>query len=284
MKNINSKLKIALVVIAILILLLSILLAFLFVTKDERAQDFNNNQQNNENPVIPEIEEEEKEEIIDIPSLEGKDAFEILDVLIAKYGEPETTISYQQGLVEVLKEMRDQENPTFETVTWVDIKYGYNFTFNFWTDASLGREDSYYITGHKNKGNSLEEIFGLLNVPRDSNDFVIEITDLGGAVFNVGITPKSVAQTEPPEILEELEELAREEVLEILQINAEKKWRSDPARANLEYDNQVQAYEWVIKQTKYLDLMNKAKREWKHDYVMVKWKYDKLVEAHEATL
>lgn len=223
-------------------------------------------------------EEEEKTIILDIPSLSNKDAFEILDILTSEYGEPNPV-----GLIDVLKEIRGLEEPTFETVTWVDIKYGYNFTFNFWTDGSLAREDSYYIIGYKSKNHTIDEILQLTKLDKDDTNFIFNITDLGGAVFNIGITPIEAAQKEPPGE-EKPEELSRNEILEILEENARKKWEEDPARFKLEYESQVKAYDWVISQKDFLDIMEKAMEEWEHDYVMVKWEYEKRVKEYQETL
>ena len=271
-KDINRMLKIILIIFVVLIVLLSIILAFLLINK-ESENDLPKQDQEETNE-----EDEEKTRILDIPSLSQRDAFEILDIMIAEYGEPNP-----KGLIKVLKELRGEEVPTFQTVTWVDIKYGYNFTFNFWTDGSLAREDSYYIIGYKSKGHTLEEILRLTNLERDSTDFIYKITDLGGAVFNIGITPKEAALKEEPGE-KEIEEFTREEILEILQKNAETKWKNDAARIKLEYENQVKAHDWVISQTQYLDIMQIAKQEWGHDYVMVKWEFEKEVKAYEATL
>ncbi len=278
MRNINDKLKLALKFVVAVIVILLIILTILLVTKESNSNNGDNIQNGKPIEENNNTADEAKEEILDITALNEKDAFQILDILLEKYGEPRP-----QGLIAIIKELKE-ESPKFETATWTDIKHGYNFAFNFWTDGSLGREDTFYITGYKARGNSVDEVFNLVKVPRDSEDFVVNVTDLGGAVFHVGITPKKVAETEPPKEIEEEEELSKEEILEILKTNADKKWSNDVARAKLEYDKQVEAFQWVNEQTKYLDLMDLSKEEWGDDYLMVKWKYEKLVEAHEATL
>ncbi len=283
-KDINSKLRIGLIAEGVTIFALILLLIFINVSND-KAEDQTNH--NNDNTQV-ENNEEEKSLLLDIPSLENKDAFEILDLLIDKYGEPNP-----KGLVEVLKEFRDTNEPTFETLTWENIKYGYNFTFNFWTDGSLAREDCFYFIGRKSQGHSIEEILKLTNLTADDANYIFNKIDLGGAVFNVGITPKMATEIELP--AEKDDELSKEEVLEILKENADRKWRNDSARAKLEYDNQVQAYEWILEQKedpdligiekqKYPDILEKAKEEWGHDYIMVKWQYEKDVKEYQATL
>ncbi len=269
----NKKLRLALIISGVIILLLLTILTVIIVNNSR-------NKEINENPGEQNQQEEEKKTmILDIPSMSEKDAFEILDILIEKYGEPNP-----QGLVEVLKEFRDTDAVSFQTVNWIDIRDGYNFTFNFWTDGTLAREDSYYIIGYKSKGHNLEEILELTNLERDSEEFVYNITDLGGAVFNIGITPKEAALKKEPNVEEDPEELTREEILELLKENANIKWKNDAARAKLEFDNQTKAYDWVMQQTQYPDLMENAKKMWKLDYTMVKWEYEKLVKAYEATI
>ncbi len=274
----NKRIKLALIFISLIVFILTIILLLILLNrKDPIPEDTNKIEI--EQPIEEEKEKEEKTMIVDIPSLKGKDAFEILDLLIEEYGEPNP-----KGLVEVLKEFRDINDPSFETVNWIDIKHGYNFTFNFWTDGSLAREDSYYIIGYKNKNHTLDEIFELTNLEEESQEFIYKITDLGGAVFNIGITPKEAAGQEEPNGGNSEGELTRDEILEILEQNAATKWKDDTARAKLEFDNQAKAYNWLEEQTDYPNLMEDAKEEWKHDYIMVKWEYEKEVKAYEETL
>ena len=49
-----------------------------------------------------------------------------------------------------------------------------------------------------------------------------------------------------------------------------------------EYENQVEAYEWIMHQTAYPDIMERAKQEWGEDYEMVKYEYENQVEAYKA--
>ncbi len=281
--DINSKLKLALKAVGVVVLLLLIILTAILFQKN--GEEIQNGQQ--EPGEINRGDEEERTTILDIPSLANKEAFEILDILVNEYGEPEP-----RGLIEILKQ---EEDVKFQTLRWASIKYGYDFTFNFWTDGSLARSDSFYFTGHKNRDHDIDELLRLVNLEREDPDYIFNISDLGGAIFNVGITPAKIARTPDPTPEEEVDELTREEVLEILQENAEKKHPHDSSRARLEYDNQVEAYEWYTERTedpdiigvepeKYPDILENAKKEWRHDYIMLKWQYERDVKAHEATL
>jgi len=73
----------------------------------------------------------------------------------------------------------------------------------------------------------------------------------------------------------------RESTLAILKENASSKWGNDYQMVQYEYNNQVQAYDWVVAQTKYPDIMTKAKTKWSNDYQMVKYEYNNQVEAYE---
>ncbi len=281
-KGFPKKIQVTLIIMSTVLLILVITLMILLFTKNQNEvvlPNDDNGQIQEEEPPEQEDPDQEQTTILDIPSLTSKDAFEILDILVKEYGEPNP-----KGLIAVLEELRDEQEPSFQTVTWIDIKYGYNFTFNFWTDGSLAREDSYYIIGYKRSNHSINEILKLTNLKQDDKNFVFNITDLGGATASIGITPLEAAQKPRPDDTEPEEELTKEEILELLKENADKKWKDDPARAKLEYDNQVEALNWVEEQTEYPDLMEKAKKTWSHDYMMVKWEYEKEVKAYESTL
>ncbi len=73
----------------------------------------------------------------------------------------------------------------------------------------------------------------------------------------------------------------RESTLAILKENASSKWGNDYQMVQYEYNNQVKAYNWVEAQTKYPNIMTKAKTRWSTDYQMVKYEYNNQVEAYE---
>jgi len=289
-KNVNSKIALILKIFGGVIVLLLLVLIVLLLLRDDSDQVVvverpeNGSGQDWEQPTNG-GDFEAKTKILDIPAMDTNDAFGIIDMLIADYGEPNPI-----GLIDVLRQTPefDEEGeripPTFQTVTWRNIKYGYDLTFNFWTDGSLARKDSYYFTGHNRQGHSVDEVLELVNVQKDSPNFIFNIVDFGGAVFNVGITPAEIARTPEPISQEEIDELTREEVLEILEENARREHPNNPARAKLEYDNQLAAYEWVLSQQDHSDVMQKARREWGHNYIMVKWQYERDVQAHERNL
>jgi hypothetical protein len=73
----------------------------------------------------------------------------------------------------------------------------------------------------------------------------------------------------------------RDKMIEIFKTNALKEWGNDSRMVNYEVNKQTEAYDWVIKQTKYPDIIERAKQEWANDYAMVKYEYEKQVRAYE---
>ena len=67
---------------------------------------------------------------------------------------------------------------------------------------------------------------------------------------------------------------ARETVLATLLANAVSHWPNDPSMVQLEYNEQVAAYDWVIAQTAYPDIMAAVKQAWGDDYAMMQADYD----------
>ena len=66
---------------------------------------------------------------------------------------------------------------------------------------------------------------------------------------------------------------ARETVLATLGANAVSHWPNDPSMVQLEYNEQVAAYDWVIAQTAYPDIMATVKQAWGDDYAMMQADY-----------
>lgn len=98
------------------------------------------------------------------------------------------------------------------------------------------------------------------------------------SVETVVTTPKKelISETSIPE-----KQTDRDATLTILKANASSKWNTDYQMVQYEYNNQVEAYDWVIAQTKYPDILTKAKTKWDDDFQMVKYEYNNQVEAHE---
>ncbi len=71
----------------------------------------------------------------------------------------------------------------------------------------------------------------------------------------------------------------REKMIDIFKANAIKEWVNDSRMVNYEVKKQTEAYDWIIKQTKYPDIIERAKQEWANDYAMVKYEYEKQSEA-----
>lgn len=89
----------------------------------------------------------------------------------------------------------------------------------------------------------------------------------------VSVTPTPQAQSIFPD---------RTAVQNIVKANASKEWGDDYSMVKYTIDKQMAAYDWLVKQTKYPEIMAKAYREWKDDYSMVKYEYEKQVKAFES--
>ena len=72
----------------------------------------------------------------------------------------------------------------------------------------------------------------------------------------------------------------RDAVLATLLANATSKWVNDASMIQYAYNKQVQAYDWVVAQTAYPEIMAASQNKWGNDYEMVKYNYNKEVEAY----
>jgi len=72
----------------------------------------------------------------------------------------------------------------------------------------------------------------------------------------------------------------REKMIETFKTNALIEWGNNFEMINYEVKIQTEAYDWIIKQTKYPDIIERAKHEWVSDYVMVKYEYEIQSEAY----
>lgn len=74
----------------------------------------------------------------------------------------------------------------------------------------------------------------------------------------------------------------RSKMIEVFKTNAMAKWGEDYEMVNYTVENQTQAYDWIVNQTKYPDIMERAKQKWGGDYEMVKYEYENQVKAYKA--
>ena len=72
----------------------------------------------------------------------------------------------------------------------------------------------------------------------------------------------------------------RDAVLAILLANARTRWGDNGTMVQFSYNQQIQAYDWVVAQTDYPEIMVSSQTKWDTDYVMVKFNYTKEVEAY----
>jgi hypothetical protein len=72
----------------------------------------------------------------------------------------------------------------------------------------------------------------------------------------------------------------RDKIIDIFKADALAKWGGDYQMVEYEINNQIEAYDWVIKYAKYSDILEKAKQKWGNDYVMVKYEYENQSETY----
>lgn len=95
------------------------------------------------------------------------------------------------------------------------------------------------------------------------------------------VSPTSVA--EPTiELVVEPTQTDREKMVEAFKTYALEKWDKEYDMVRYEIDKQTEAYDWVMKQTEYSDIMERAKQKWGIEYDMVQYEYQKQVEAFES--
>jgi len=73
----------------------------------------------------------------------------------------------------------------------------------------------------------------------------------------------------------------REKIIDILKKNAIAEWGNNSEMVNYEVKNQTEAYDWVVKQIKYPDIMKTAKQKWGNNYKMAKYEYGNQLKAYE---
>ena len=75
--------------------------------------------------------------------------------------------------------------------------------------------------------------------------------------------------------------LSRNKAKEIVTENAKKEWGNDYEMVEYTIENQMSAYDWLVKKTEYIDILIYAKNEWNHDYEMIKYEYENQVAAYK---
>jgi PKD repeat protein len=106
----------------------------------------------------------------------------------------------------------------------------------------------------------------------------LTVTDDKGAT---GLDTKTLIVTTPEPTPETIFP-SREEAMEIIKANAYDYWGDDYFMVQWEIDLQTEAYDWLVKQTEYPNIMSNAYDYWGDDYFMVKWEYEMQVEAYEG--
>jgi len=127
---------------------------------------------------------------------------------------------------------------------------------------------------------------------------VVLVAMIVGRGENEKITPETIPEqvVETVEIKEVIREEAlgaeeeldaeietnRDEMIKIFKENALANWGDDYRMVKYEVEEQTKAYDWIVKQTEYPDIMAKAKQNWGNDYRMVRYEYKQQVEAYES--
>lgn len=112
----------------------------------------------------------------------------------------------------------------------------------------------------------------------NSNNPLTFFSSNDGGAQKSDLTTNDGHQSSPNQDTQE----SREDVLALLRTNASEKWKTDYTMVKWEFDKQVEAYDWVMSQTSYPDIVLSAKAKWRPDYNMVKWEYRKQVEAYRG--
>ncbi|HZK41166.1 MAG TPA: hypothetical protein VFC91_06415 [Atribacterota bacterium] len=73
----------------------------------------------------------------------------------------------------------------------------------------------------------------------------------------------------------------RQKMIEIFKANALTWWGNNSEMVNDEVKLQTEAYDWIVKQTNYTDIMARVRKKWGNNYAMVKYEYEQQVEAYE---
>jgi hypothetical protein len=74
----------------------------------------------------------------------------------------------------------------------------------------------------------------------------------------------------------------RSEAEAIARANAEEDWGTDYSMVKYSYDNQMEAYDWLVQQTEHKDIMQDAIDDWGDDYEMVQYTYNNQVDAYNS--
>jgi len=72
----------------------------------------------------------------------------------------------------------------------------------------------------------------------------------------------------------------KNKMIEIFKANALTEWGNNFEMVNNEVKLQTEAYDWIVKQTNYTDIMARVRKKWGNDYTMVKYEYERQVEAY----
>ena len=72
----------------------------------------------------------------------------------------------------------------------------------------------------------------------------------------------------------------RNKMIEIFKANALTEWGNNFEMVNNEVKLQTEAYDWIVKQTNYTNIMARVRKKWGNDYTKIKYEYEQQVEAY----
>ncbi len=141
--------------------------------------------------AVEEPEEVEEDFVIDIPSLLGKDAFEVKEVLKESLGEP-TTFREPEEFTEEETELYGEP---FGTLSWnIEIEETGNvlmFGYDYYADGSIA-DNVFIIWAFKEQGESVMhgEVLKWVNLERFHDDYSIETKNNTLDMVELWIEPK----------------------------------------------------------------------------------------------
>ena len=154
------------------------------------------------------------------------------------------------------------------------LEVSFNASSSSDSDGSIISYEWDFKDGNTGNGQTVNHTFSSTG----SYNVELTVTDNEGAT---DLDIKAIIVTTPEPTPETIFP-SREEAMETIKANAYDYWGDDYIMVQWEIDRQTEAYDWLVKQTEYPNIMSNAYDYWGDDYCMVKWEYERQVEAYEG--
>ena len=154
------------------------------------------------------------------------------------------------------------------------LEVSFNASSSSDSDGSIVSYAWDFKDGDIGNGEAINHTFSSIG----SYNVLLTVTDDEGAT---DLDIKAIIVTTPEPTPETIFP-SREEAMETIKANAYDYWGDDYIMVQWEIDRQTEAYDWLVKQTEYPNIMSNAYDYWGDDYCMVKWEYERQVEAYEG--